>query len=104
MFLWDRGKEGGIMSKLKETRDVEETLTIPAGHFVMSIDLDCEEPYVEIASDPWGDGKEKIVIPGALAYCLKNHSGSKEREKMLIELGKWEKQQEIKGALGIKDV
>ncbi|HUS48767.1 MAG TPA: hypothetical protein VMZ91_01255 [Candidatus Paceibacterota bacterium] len=61
----------------------DETLTIPAKHFVCSVDLDCEEPFCIVAPDYeiWdnGDKEEKrILIPKPLAYYLSTHfCGSK---------------------------
>jgi len=84
--------------------DIEETMTIPAGHFVIKVDLDCDTPYCKVCREnDCTDIKEKILIPKALAYFLRTHfCGSNRMHDSLIEDGRRGCQNEIKDALGLK--
>ena len=74
-----------------ESSNKDEVLEIPADHFVIRCDLDCEEPYcIILPKDKFLVKDEKIVpIPKALAYYLSTHScGSIKMFNIILEQGK----------------
>ncbi len=89
--------------ELKCFEDIDETMTIPAGHFVNHVDLDCDTPYCKVCRESdMEDMKEKIFIPKALAYYLRTHfCGSNDMHENLIKHGRESCQREIKSALGL---
>jgi len=89
---------------LKCFEDIDETITIPAGHFVYKVDLDCDVPYCRLCRESdYTDLDANIVIPKALAYYLRTHyCGSERMHNSLKEDGIRLCQNKIKEALGIK--
>jgi len=90
--------------ELKCFEDIDEMMTIPAGHFVNHVDLDCDTPYCQVCRESdMKDFDDKIFVPKALAYYLRTHfCGSERMHKSLKEDGRRSCQNEIKEALGIK--
>ena len=89
---------------LKCFEDIDETMTIPSGHFVHKVDLDCDDPYCQVCRESdMEDMKEKIFIPKSLAYYLRTHfCGSESMHELIRTDAVRSCQNAIKEALGIE--
>ncbi len=57
-----------------EAQDFDETLTIPANHFVHMVDFDADQPFLKISPVSNVCGAEiGLKVPKALAYYLSTH-------------------------------
>lgn len=77
------------MDGVGQSVEEDQSLTVPADHFVTGCDFDAEEPYLKIcANDSTGYDKEKkIPIPSAMAYYLRTHWCGSDKMHDLIESG-----------------
>lgn len=62
-------------------------LEIPDGFFVNHVDLDADEPFIEIIDEKkmCGNEKVKVLVPKSLAYYLKTHFCGSQKMHTLIE-------------------
>jgi len=86
------------MCNKKDSSNVDETLTIPAGYCVYRVDFDADPPTCRIfLADEWKPENDKeLIVPKALAYYLSTHScGSKKFRKRVDDMAACNERGEI---------
>lgn len=85
--------------------EADETLTIPAGHFVHHADFDADEPYVLSTSSGEAIGRDvRHKVPKALAYYLRTHfCGSKKYHESVEQNARRELQISLQDLLGLNE-
>jgi len=74
-----------LIDTKEDMSDMDETMIIPANHFVSGCDLDVEQPFCTLSPlNPPYENK-KVLIPKALAHFLMTHWCGSEKLQKSIE-------------------